>query len=260
MKHLKTIQYQQEDSIAIISIDRPDAMNSINEALRSDLLFAFEKASQDKNIKIIVLNGNGRNFSAGADLKDKSDLDKTIEDVLNNEYRPIFEIIINSSKPVIASIHGSAAGIGLSIALTCDLVIMADDAFLLSPFTAISLVPDGGLNWTLVNHLGYKRAFQVSIEGQRLDADFCVKNGIVNKSVPIDKLKEETLSWAKSIAKKAPLSLKGTKKIMRFAESKSWDETYKLESRVQQSLQSSHDFKEGVDAFIEKREPVFKGE
>ena len=151
MTHLKTIQYQQQDSIAIISIDRPDAMNSINETLRSELLFAFNKASQDKSIRVIILNGNGRNFSAGADLKDKSDLDKTIEDVLNNEYRPIFEIIINSNKPVIASIHGSAAGIGLSIALTCDLVIMADDAFLLSPFTAISLVPDGGLNWTLVN-------------------------------------------------------------------------------------------------------------
>ena len=260
MTHLKTIKYQQQDSIAIISIDRPDAMNSINETLRSELLFAFNKASQDKSIRVIILNGNGRNFSAGADLKDKSDLDKTIEDVLNNEYRPIFEIIINSNKPVIASIHGSAAGIGLSIALTCDLVIMADDAFLLSPFTAISLVPDGGLNWTLVNHLGYKRAFQVSIEGQRLDADFCVKNGIVNKSVSFDKLKEVTLSWAQSIAKKAPLSLKGTKKIMRFAERKSWDETYKLESKVQQSLQSSHDFKEGVDAFIEKREPIFKGE
>jgi len=258
MKKLRTVKYIQDESIAVITINRPDAMNSFNEALRSDLLFAFNYASEDQTIKAIILNGNGRNFSAGADLKDTNDSEKSLQEILNKEYRPIFDSISNAEKPVIASIHGSAAGIGLSLALNCDLLIMAEDAFLLAPFTTISLAPDGGMNWFLVNQLGYRRAFQLCIESERIEAKYCIKHGLANKMVEPEKLHKETIEWAKNLTKRAPLSVRATKKIMRHANSSSWAKTYDMEVPIQQALIDSEDFQEGVSAFLEKRDPKFK--
>jgi 2-(1,2-epoxy-1,2-dihydrophenyl)acetyl-CoA isomerase len=258
-EQFKTVNYSQDESVVIISINRPEVMNSFNAELRSELLLALKKAVLADDIRAIIINGNGRNFSAGADLKDTDDAQKSLEEVLNNEYRPIFNLISDINIPVIASVHGSAAGIGLSLALCCDLMIMSDDAFLLAPFTSISLAPDGGMNWFLVHQLGYRKAFQVCIEAERIDAKYCVEYGLANKCVPAEDLFLETLAWARRIAKRAPLSVTATKKIMRYAASHSWSETYDIEVPTQQKLINSNDFKEGVEAFIKKREPKFNG-
>jgi 2-(1,2-epoxy-1,2-dihydrophenyl)acetyl-CoA isomerase len=258
-EQFKTVNYSQDESVVIISINRPEAMNSFNAELRSELLLALKKAVLADDIRAIIINGNGRNFSAGADLKDTDGAQKSLEEVLNNEYRPIFNLISDINIPVIASVHGSAAGIGLSLALCCDLMIMSDDAFLLAPFTSISLAPDGGMNWFLVHQLGYRKAFQVCIEAERIDAKYCVEYGLANKCVPAEDLFLETLAWARRIAKRAPLSVTATKKIMRYAASHSWSETYDIEVPTQQKLINSNDFKEGVEAFIKKREPKFNG-
>ena len=123
MQKMKTVKYTEKNAVSIITINRPDVMNSFDELLRSELHEAIKHSADNKDIKAVIINGKGRNFCAGADLKDTKDLDKTIESILNDEYRPIFECIINAEKPVIASVHGSAAGIGLSLALICDLMI-----------------------------------------------------------------------------------------------------------------------------------------
>ena len=158
-----------------------------------------------------------------------------------------------------AAVPGSAAGIGLSLALTCDLLIMADDAFLLSPFTTISRVPDGGLNWLLVRQLGYRRAFQLSVESERIDAGRCVQLGLANKAVPADELQAAAREWAAALAKRAPLSLAATKKVMRLAQDHDWETCFNAEAELQQSLVGCPDNLEGVKAFFEKREPDFKG-
>jgi 2-(1,2-epoxy-1,2-dihydrophenyl)acetyl-CoA isomerase len=233
-EQFKTVNYSQDESVVIISINRPEVMNSFNAELRSELLLALKKAVLADDIRAIIINGNGRNFSAGADLKDTDDAQKSLEEVLNNEYRPIFNLISDINIPVIASVHGSAAGIGLSLALCCDLMIMSDDAFLLAPFTSISLAPDGGMNWFLVHQLGYRKAFQVCIEAERIDAKYCVEYGLANKCVPAEDLFLETLAWARRIAKRAPLSVTATKKIMRYAASHSWSETYDIEVPTKQ--------------------------
>ena len=134
--------------------------------LRAALAFALKKAHEDDSVRVVVLTGEGRTFSAGADLK--AGIDRDVEEILQVEYRPIQEAITNMPKPVIAAVPGSAAGIGLSLALTCDLLIMADNAFLLSPFTTISLVPDGGSSWFLARRLGYHRAFQLCVEAEAM--------------------------------------------------------------------------------------------
>jgi 2-(1,2-epoxy-1,2-dihydrophenyl)acetyl-CoA isomerase len=159
------VKYEQRDAVAVITLHRPESMNAFDTELRADVAAAFAKAHEDDSVRVVIFTGEGRCFSAGADLK--AGIDRDVEEILQSEYRPVLEAIANIPKPVIAAVPGSAAGIGLSMALQCDLLIMADNAFLLSPFTTISLVPDGGLNWLLVRQLGYRQAFQLSVESER---------------------------------------------------------------------------------------------
>lgn len=259
MSEYDTVRYAIDDAVAVITIYRPDAMNSFNDELRRDLLAACERAANDRAVRAVVITGEGRSFSAGADLKGSLDPDKSVEDMLQAEYRPVFESIAAMEKPVIAAVGGSAAGIGMSLALNCDLLVMGDNAFLLSPFTTISLVPDGGLNWLLVHQIGYRRAFQLSIESERISAERCVELGLANKAVPADSLQDEAIQWAKSLAERAPLSIAATKKAMRHAASESWASTFDVEAPLQQQLRQSSDSAEGVAAFLQKRKPKFTG-
>jgi len=256
MGNYNTVRYATDGRVAVVTIFRPDAMNAFNAELRRELAAALREAAEDRNIRAVVLTAEGRSFSAGADLKE---INTDIEQVLQNEYRPVFEQVIGMEKPVIAAVGGSAAGIGMSLALACDLLVMGDNAFLLAPFTTISLVPDGGLNWSLVHQLGYRRAFQLSIESERIPADRCVELGLANKAVPAASLVEAAVAWAKTLAERAPLSVAATKKAMRAAASGSWAETFDLEAPMQQKLRHSEDCAEGVRSFFEKRKPDFKG-
>lgn len=252
------VSYDQQGAVAVITLNRPESMNSFTTELRADVVEAFVRARDDDLVRVIVFTGEGRCFSAGADLK--AGIDRDVEEILQTEYRPVQEAIASIPKPIIAAIPGSAAGIGMSMALQCDLVLMADNAFLLSPFTTISLVPDGGLNWLLVRQLGYRRAFQLSVETERIPAERCVELGLANRVVPAAELQATALEWAAALAKRAPLSLAATKKIMRFACDHTWEEAYDLEASLQGELLGTEDNKEGIQAFLEKRKPVFKGE
>ncbi len=260
MSGYETVKYASDGQVAVITIHRPDAMNSFNQVLRADLLAACQRVADDSSVRVVVLTGEGRLFSAGADLKESLDPDASIEDMLQTEYRPALECIWDMEKPVIAAVGGSAAGIGMSFALVCDLMMMADNAFLLSPFTTISLVPDGGLNWLMVHQLGYRRAFQLSVESERIPAERCLELGLANRVVPADNLLAEATAWADTLAQRAPLSVAATKKAMRHATSGSWVSTFDIEARMQQRLRGSPDSAEGVSAFLEKRTPQFKGE
>jgi 2-(1,2-epoxy-1,2-dihydrophenyl)acetyl-CoA isomerase len=251
------VSYDLQDAVAVITLNRPESMNAFNTELRADVVEAFAKARDDDAVRVIVFTGEGRCFSAGADLK--AGIDRDVEEILQAEYRPVQEAIASIPKPIIAAIPGSAAGIGMSMALQCDLVIMADNAFLLSPFTTISLVPDGGLNWMLVRQLGYRRAFQLSVESERIPAERCVELGLANRTAPAEDLLATALEWAETLASRAPLSLAATKKVMRYACDHSFEEAYDLEASLQGELLGTEDNKEGIQAFLEKRKPVFKG-
>ena len=256
MSEYHTVRYAIDGRGAIVTICRPDAMNSFNTELRQELASALKEAADDAAIRAVVLTSEGRTFSAGADL---NEINEDIEAVLQKEYRPVFEQIMEMQKPVIAAVGGSAAGIGMSMVLACDLLVMGESAFLLSPFTTISLVPDGGLNFNLVRQLGYRRAFQLSVESERIPADRCVELGLANKTVSDDSLLNKTVGWAEQLAERAPLSLAATKKAMRVAMSGSWESTFDVEAPLQQKLRHSDDCREGVQAFFEKRKPDFKG-
>jgi len=254
-----TVNYEQQDTVAIISMNRPDSLNGFTSELCEDLVLAFEKAHRDASVHVVVFTGEGRAFSAGADLKEGFGGDRTTQAKLLFEYGPVLMAISQIPKPVIAAVPGFAAGIGLSYALHSDLLVMADDAFLLSPFTTISLLPDGGANWMLVKQIGYHRAYQMCIESERVSAEKCLELGLANKVMPAKDLREATVAWAKEIGKRAPLSLAATKKVMRHAMDNDWLSCFTLEAAEQQILAESDDAEEGIAAFLEKRQPNFTG-
>ena len=253
-----TVTYSQDAQVAIISLNRPDSLNGFTTELCGDLLQALEKAGADPSVRAVVLTGEGRAFSAGADLKQGFE-GRPVRGKLLHEYQPCLIAIAEMDKPVIAAVPGFAAGIGMSFALYCDLLVMADDAFLLSPFTTISLVPDGGANWLLVRQLGYHRAFQLSIESERISAERCLETGIANKVVPADQLRASAVAWAHELCRRAPLSIAATKKVMRHALDHDWQSCFNMEAELQGRLRDSEDAEEGVAAFFEKRKPEFKG-
>ncbi len=255
----ETVNYEQQGGVVVIALNRPDSLNGFTQKLSAELLAAFEKAHNDDSVKAIVLTGEGRAFSAGADLNKGLGGERTLHGNLQYEYRPVLQTIAEIPKPVIAAVPGFAAGIGIAFVMQSDLVVMAEDAFLLSPFTTISLVPDGGSNWLLVRQLGYHRAYQLAIECERISADRCVELGLANRTAAPGEVRDAAIAWATELSQRAPLSLAATKKAMRFAMDNSWASSYDVEAELQKSLGQSEDAKEGVRAFFEKREPEFKG-
>ena len=255
--NFETITLNKNNKIAYIEINRPDVLNAFNAALIKDLHKATDAVKDDENIRVVVLSGSGRAFSSGADLAEAdSDWDGA-KDALLNGYKPSFENIISMPKPVIASIRGPAAGIGAAFAMACDLRIMSEDAYILSVFSNIALVPDGGLSWLLPKYLGYGKAYEYAIEAKKIDAKECLHYGIANKVSTSEKLEEDTSNWAMKLVKRSPQALANTKRLMRKSLSSSYWDTYSDEADIQNSLIRSPENHEAVLAFFEKREPNF---
>ena len=253
----KTVKINKENKIASIEINRPDVLNAFNSQLIWDLQEATKLVKDDDNIRVVVLSGSGRAFSSGADLSEADGNWDGSKDALVRGFKPSFENIISMPKPVIASIQGPAAGIGAAFAMACDLRVMSDDAYILSVFSNIALIPDGGLSWLLPKYLGYSKAYEYAIEAKKIDAKECLQFGLANKVTTVDKLKEDTLEWAARLAKRSPQALANTKKLMRESLSNSYWDTYQSEAEIQNSLTRSSQNEEAVIAFFEKREPNF---
>jgi 2-(1,2-epoxy-1,2-dihydrophenyl)acetyl-CoA isomerase len=246
-------------AVALITLNRPEALNAFDQQMADDLREALLQVATDAEVRVVVLTGAGKAFSAGADLKTGLPDDRRIEDVINTRFRPPISLIRSMDKPVIAAVRGPAAGIGLSFALACDLVVMSENAYILSPFAAIGLIPDGGATWFLASRMGYHRAYEACIEGDRIDAPRCLELGLANRVVPGERLLGEAMEWAESLARKAPLSLALTKRAMRRSMDVGFDDAFSYEAQNQNTCQSSADAREGIAAFVEKRAPDFKG-
>lgn len=253
------VLYERHGRVAVVTMNRPDVLNAFNRELAHALRDAMTRAAGDPEVRAAVLRGAGGRFSAGADLKQGFPQDRRIEDLINTDFRPTLEMIAGMDQPVIAAVGGPAAGIGLSFALVCDLVVMAEDAYLLSPFASIGLIPDGGATWLLARQLGYHRAYQLCIESERMPAARCLELGLANRVVPPARLDAESLEWAQSLAERAPLAMARTKRAMRAAMSLSLTEAIGFEAHLQNACLASEDSREGIAAFLAKRKPDFKG-
>jgi 2-(1,2-epoxy-1,2-dihydrophenyl)acetyl-CoA isomerase len=261
MSKYETVLIERHGAVAVVSLNRPDKLNSFNGALRRDLLLAVREVNDDDSVRVVILTGAGRAFSAGADLADMPQDKSTfrVEDQLNGEYKPALMEIHEATKPWISAINGACAGIGSALGMVCDLTVMADDAYIYQAFAGISLVPDGGATWHLVRTLGRKRAYEVIVTGEKIRADKCLQWGLCNRVVPSDKLLEDTLAWAVEIAAKAPLSLRYAKQAVNAAIEDSVSDTISAEAKLQHICITSADAQEGVIAFMQKRAPVWQG-
>ena len=257
MSKFETVDYAVDDGVALITLNRPQSMNAFNRQMRSDVLAAVRLASDDPQVRVAVLTGAGRAFSAGADLGDG--LPPLVQLQIDEEYKPALMAIAAAPKPFLAAVNGAAAGIGASFAMSCDLMVMADNAYIYEAFMAIALVPDGGATWHLVRQLGPKRAFEVIIEGEKITAARCVELGLANRVVPAAELLDEALRWARALASKAPLALRYSKEALSRAMQLDLPDTISYEAKLQNITMLSEDAKEGVTAFFEKRPPAFKG-
>ncbi len=250
---------ERRDGVGIITLNRPDALNAFVKELCLELIDAVEEMTADDSVGAVVITGAGRGFSSGADLKAGMADGQSLQDRLNTEFRPSIEGLMGMPKPVIAAVNGPAAGIGCAYVLASDLVVMGENAFMMQPFINISLVPDGGITWHLAQQIGHQRAFEFIVSGDRVSASKLENWGLVNRIVPDDSVLESAVSWASELVRKAPLGIKYSKQCLRENVMRDFRSAFELEGELQEICGASNDFKEGVAAFVEKRQAKFSG-
>jgi 2-(1,2-epoxy-1,2-dihydrophenyl)acetyl-CoA isomerase len=253
----------REGRVATVEINRPQTLNAIDFSMREDLLAAFDDLARSPDVGAVVLTGAGNAFSSGADLKSAAShpdtsLRRTARSLMHH-FQPLIECITRMDKPVIAAVNGAAVGVGMSLALACDLLVMSDKAYLLAPFCGIGLIPDGGAAWFLTRRIGYARAFELLVEGQKVSASRCLELGLANRVVESSALKENALRWAAEMAQRAPIAVALTKRIARMSQSVGLAELLTMEAELQTFCANTEDAREAMTAFAEKRTPVFKG-
>jgi 2-(1,2-epoxy-1,2-dihydrophenyl)acetyl-CoA isomerase len=261
MADYETILYDRKNSVATITLNRPDRRNAIIDLMLKEISHALKTAQKDAGVRAIVFTGAGKGFCAGQDLNAFAGPlgDNQVYEHLRTYYLPVIQLVQTVEKPVIAAVSGVAAGAGASLALSCDLRIMADDASILQAFSNIALVPDAGSTWFLVRLVGYSRAYEIAIEGERIPARRCLEIGLANRVVPAGVLRSEAQAWAEKLAQRPTQALGLTKRAMNRALLTDLAATIEYEAHLQQIAVQGYDFEEGVTAFKEKRAQVFEG-
>ncbi|MEB2300853.1 enoyl-CoA hydratase [Lysinibacillus xylanilyticus] len=253
------LSWKAEDGVAIITIARPPA-NALSRGIIAEVNAVLDEVENDDTVRALVLHGEGRFFSAGADIKEFTEVVSGDEfSKLANNGQQVFERVETFSKPIIAAIHGAALGGGLELAMSCHLRFVTESAKLGLPELQLGLIPGFGGTQRLPRYVGVAKAAEMMFTSEPISGTEAVQWGLANRAFTDEALLEETLKVAKKIAKKSPVALKAAIQTLQYAKHASFYEGIEAEAKSFGTVFVSEDAKEGIQAFIEKREPVFTG-
>tara|TARA_B110000305_G_scaffold130311_1_gene145679 strand:- start:1137 stop:1910 length:774 start_codon:yes stop_codon:yes gene_type:complete len=249
------------DGVCELKLNRPEVFNSFNKDMAFELQSALDKAESDKNIRTIVITGEGKAFCAGQDLAEATDPNgPVLQSIVKDHYNPIILKIRRIEKPVIAAVNGVAAGAGANIALACDIVFAKESASFIQAFSKIGLIPDSGGTFFLPRLVGIQKATALMMTGEKVSAKDAESMNMIYKVIPDDLFEEEIATFAKKMARMPTRGLGLTKKAINESLNNSLEEQLAVEENLQTEAGRTHDFKEGCTAFLEKRRPEFIGE
>jgi enoyl-CoA hydratase/carnithine racemase len=255
----ENIIVETRDHVGLIQLDRPKALNALNSALMRELGEALIKFDADETIGAIVITGSEKAFAAGADIKEmqsKTFVDAYKQDFITAEWESVTRI----RKPVIAAVAGYALGGGCELAMMCDFILAADTAKFGQPEINLGVMPGAGGTQRLTRFVGKSKSMEMNLTGRFMDADEAERSGLVSRIIPADELIDEAVATASKIAEKGAIAVMATKEAVNRAYETTLSEGVRFERRLFHALFSTTDQAEGMEAFIEKRTPNFKGE
>jgi len=265
MTEYPDIQYKKEGHVATITLDRPEKMNSFSAEMQESLYRAFTDSMQDKNTRVIILTGKGRAFCAGADVKQMAQrldepggAERGMESI--SDRVSLYVLMQRCDKPIICAVNGVAAGGGLDLALACDIRIASDQARFAEVFIRRGMIPASGGTYFLPRLVGIDRALLMVWTGDMVEAKEAERIGLVTTVVPHAELEMAAMELAEKLAKGPPLAIQRAKRAIYEGLSMNLDQTLKMINPIVKELNMTADHKEGAKAFVEKREPVFRGE
>ncbi len=255
-----TVKYEVEGDVAVVTLNRPQRFNAIDAELSLDIVAALARA--ESQARAVVVTGEGKAFCSGADLsafvdeydEGRPDLAKHLDEV----FHPLVTALSDCAVPTVAAVNGVAAGAGLGLALGCDLRVMATSAYLTSAFTAIGLAPDSGSTWLLPRHLGVSTALEMAMTNRRLPAEEALARGLCVEVTTDHGCVEKAVEYAARLADLPPDALVTTRRLIRGSGKFSFEEELEEEKREQARLGRTPEHREGVLAFLEKRDPDFR--
>ncbi len=257
---MQTLLVDSTDGVQVITLNRPDRYNAFNEEMKKELREALKSAARDAGVRCLVLRGAGdKAFCSGQDLKEYRGEGFSLKESLERDYNPIILSLRTMEKPVIGMINGVAAGAGCSLALACDMRIMASTATLIEVFVRIGLVADSGSHWFLPRLVGAARAFEYAATGRDIGAEEALRVGLVNRVATPERLEAETMETARALAKGPTRAIGLIKRTFNRALSTDLEALLQYEARMQEIASKTADHQEGLRAFSEKREAKFTG-